>query len=136
MNHLIQRAAPALTLCLGALVAAHAQGSAAPQATTGAALPYRSAFADYTPWQDTRPGDWRALNDAVKGDSMSGMDMAGMKDMGDMKGMSGKAGHDGMPAMPAPAHAEQVHAPAKAASTPAMPGPSAHSGHDMTGGHR
>lgn len=30
------------------------------------ALEYRSAFADYQPWQDVKPADWRALNDAVR----------------------------------------------------------------------
>jgi len=28
-------------------------------------LPYTSAFANYTPFQELEPGNWRALNDAV-----------------------------------------------------------------------
>jgi hypothetical protein len=30
-----------------------------------AQLKYTSAFADYKPFKDLEPGDWRALNDAV-----------------------------------------------------------------------
>ena len=30
------------------------------------ALEYRSAFSDYLPWQDLKPADWRAVNDAVR----------------------------------------------------------------------
>lgn len=30
-----------------------------------AQLKYTSAFADYRPFKDLEPGDWRALNDAV-----------------------------------------------------------------------
>lgn len=43
-------------------------------------LNYQSAFADYKPYQDIKPGDWRAANDAVSkaagGHSGSGMSMA------------------------------------------------------------
>ena len=74
MNNLIQQVAPALALCLAMLGTARAQGSAAPSATASSPLQYRSAFADYQAWRDIAPGDWRALNDAVKGDSMPGMD--------------------------------------------------------------
>lgn len=30
------------------------------------ALRYDSAFKDYKPWQDTKPADWRGVNDALK----------------------------------------------------------------------
>lgn len=144
MNNLIRRAAPVMALCLAALGGALAQGGAAPQAAAASdPLPYRSAFADYKPWQDTKPGDWRALNDAVKGDAMSGMDMSSMKSMGDMKGMlnvpgvSGLAAHDApMPVASKPVDAGHSHPPAKAASIPAMPEMPAHAGHDMEGGHQ
>lgn len=143
MNNLIRRAAPVMVLCLAALGGARAQGGMAPQAAASAPLQYRSAFADYKPWQDTRPGDWRALNDAVKGDAMSGMDMSSMKGMGDRKGMadvpgvSGMAAHDvPMPVATKPVDAGHSHPPAKAASMPAMPEMPAHSGHDMKGGHQ
>lgn len=65
-------------------------------------LTYRSAFADYKPWQDAKPGDWKALNDAV--------------------GKSG--GHS----MSMPMGAGTASPPASAASKPAMPG---HGGHQM-----
>ncbi|MBE7941236.1 MULTISPECIES: hypothetical protein [Ramlibacter] len=34
----------------------------APAPAHDEALRYQSAFADYKPWQDLAPGDWRALN--------------------------------------------------------------------------
>jgi len=36
------------------------------------ALRYDSAFADYKPWQETQPADWRAVNDAVRGAAQGG----------------------------------------------------------------
>ena len=61
MHHCIQRLAAASALCLPLLAAAQTAGAA-----DGARpLPYRSAFADYRPWQDAAPRDWRALNDAL-----------------------------------------------------------------------
>jgi len=37
-------------------------------------LRYTSAFADYKPWQDSPPGDWRRINDDVG--SRGGMGMS------------------------------------------------------------
>ena len=129
MKHLIQRAAPVLALCVVALRPASAQAPTPPQAAASASLPYRSAFADYKPWQDAKPGDWRALNEAVKGDAMTGMDTSGMKGMGDMKVMPGMPGMTGMAAhrMPKPAasavgHGAHSSLPDHAASMPPMPG--------------
>ena len=95
MNNLIQRVAPALALCLAMLGPARAQGSAAPSATAGSPLQYRSAFADYKPWRDIAPGNWRALNDALKGDSMPGMDMSGTQGGSGTKAMSDMDAHQG-----------------------------------------
>ena len=55
-----------MALCLP-LVATAQSGRADPadSRASAPALRYRSAFADYTPWQDLKPGHWRALNDAV-----------------------------------------------------------------------
>ncbi len=139
MKHLIQRVAPVLALCLAAL----GPDATAAQAEASAPLSYRSAFADYKPWQDTRLGDWRALNDAVKGDSMSAMDMSGMKGTGDTNSMAnmpatnGMSGH-GMPMSSASslAHGSQSHPPSRAASMPATHDMSAHPGHDTQGGHQ
>jgi hypothetical protein len=36
------------------------------------ALRYPSAFADYKPWQEIKPADWRAVNDGVRGASDAG----------------------------------------------------------------
>lgn len=139
MNKLIQRVAPALALCLAMLGTARAQGSAAPAAAASSPLQYRSAFADYKPWRDIAPGDWRALNDAVKGDSMSGMDMAGTQGGDGTKAMPPATGMREMPmpmpAASAPAHSGHAHARAKTASMPAMPGMDSRQGHDMKGGH-
>jgi hypothetical protein len=92
MNTFFNGLASAMALC--APLAALAQP--APPLT------YRSAFADYKPWQDAKPGDWKALNDAV--------------------GKSG--GHS----MSMPMGAGTASPPASAASKPAMPG---HGGHQM-----
>ena len=137
MNNLIQRVAPALALCLATLGPARAQGSAAPSATASSPLQYRSVFADYKPWRDIAPGDWRALNDAVKRDAMPGMDMSGNQGGSGTKGMSDMPGtrEMPMPAASAAAHSGHAHARAKTASMPAMPGMDAHQGHDMKGGH-
>ena len=129
MNNLVRRVAPVLVLCLAALGGARAQGGTAPQAAASVPLQYRSAFSDYKPWQDAKPGDWRALNDAVKGDSMTGMDMSGMKGMGDMQAMPEMHDMPGMDAhkrpMPAASAARRgghQHPSTNSASMPDMPG--------------
>jgi hypothetical protein len=106
MNNLFRRPALALVLCLP--LAAPAQIDAKPAAGGASApqLQYRSAFADYTPWQDIKPSDWRALNESVKGTGMAGHTMSSM----------------------APAAAP---AAGSAASAPANP---SHAGHPMHGG--
>jgi hypothetical protein len=78
MNDLFRRPALALVLCLP--LAAPAQIDAKPAAGGASAprLQYRSAFADYTPWQDIKPGDWRALNESVKGAGMAAHTMGSM----------------------------------------------------------
>lgn len=50
-----------------------------PPSAPAAELNYQSAFVDYKPYQDIKPGDWRAANDMVGrvsgGDSGHGMSM-------------------------------------------------------------
>jgi len=109
MNNLFSRLAPAAALCLPLLALAQAGRSDPADAKAPArALRYPSAFADYRPWQDAKPGDWRALNDALGGTGAGG----------------GHAGH----AMP-PAPASAASAPAPKASQPA-----AHGSHHPHGG--
>jgi hypothetical protein len=108
MNDLFRRPALALVLCLPLAAPAQIDAKPAGGGASASQLRYRSAFADYTPWQDIKPGDWRALNDSVKGAGMTGHTMGSM----------------------APA-AAPASAPSPAASAPAMPG---HSGHPMHGG--
>jgi hypothetical protein len=110
MKSILSRLAPAVALCvpLFALAQAGRPDLADPKAAAPA-LRYRSAFADYKPWADTKLGDWRAVNDNVRDAVANG---------------GAHAGH-GMPAN-APASA-----PAPKASAPAMPG---HSGHRMHAG--
>lgn len=58
----------ALAAALGIPLVAPAQTSGTQPVTAAASGPplrYQSAFADYKPWQDTKPGDWKAMNDAV-----------------------------------------------------------------------
>lgn len=69
MHHCLNRLAAALAsaLALGLPLLATAQGRADPadpKAPTRT-LAHRSAFADYKPFQDITPGDWRRLNDTV-----------------------------------------------------------------------
>lgn len=110
MNNIFFRLLPAAVLCLP-LLAVGQTGRADPAAAKASApaLRYQSAFADYKPWQDASPGDWRALNDALRAQAAGG---------------SGHAGH-AMPAMPAAASA-----PPPSASKPVMP----HGAHHQHGG--
>jgi hypothetical protein len=86
---------------------------------SGPALRYVSAFADYKPWQETPPSDWRAVNDALLKDVPKGS----------------HAGH-GM-TMPAAAGASSpVAAPAPKAS-PGTPATSkGHGAHGTHGGQQ
>ena len=105
MNTFLNWLAPAMALSFP--LAALAQPATADSGKAGALAPpsaYRSAFAGYKSWQDTKPGDWKAMNDAV-----------------------GKSGGHSM-SMPMGSNASPAPAPASAASKPAMP---SHSGHDM-----
>ena len=86
----------ALAACVPFLAVAQPANTEPPKATPQ--LTYQSVFADYKPWQDTKPGNWKAMNDAV-----------------------GKSGGHGM-AMPIGA----ASAPAPAASKPAMTDHSGH----------
>ena len=109
MNSFLSRLAPAAALCLPLLALAQVgRPDPADARAPAPALRYPSAFADYKPWRETKPGDWRAVNDNVR--------QAGSKG-------GGHAGHQMSPASPAAASAP----PAK----PAAPG---HGGHPMHGG--
>lgn len=114
MNNLFLRLTPAAALCLPLLAAGQA-GRADPAASKAPApaLRYQSAFSDYKPWQDAKPGDWRALNDGLRAQAAGG------------NGQPGHAGH-AMHGMPAAA----ASAPAPGASKPAMP----HGAHHPHGG--
>ena len=113
MNNLVRRLAPTLALCFSqATLAQPAQTDPASSSAPAPQLQYRSAFADYKPWKETRPGDWRMVNDTVRD--------AGAKGDGHGHGQ-GRGG-----------------APSSAAPSPALkasgPGASSHqSGH---GGHK
>lgn len=108
MNSFLNWLVPAVALCVP--LAALAQPATSVPGKGGALaapLTYRSAFADYKPWQDSQPGDWKAMNDAV--------------------GKSG--GHS----MSMPMGEGSASPPATAASKPGM---TSHSGHEthMQGG--
>ncbi|TXI24886.1 MAG: hypothetical protein E6Q67_02010 [Roseateles sp.] len=111
MNYLFRRLAPAAVLCIPVLALAQAgKADPADARSPGPALHYQSAFADYRPWQDAKPGDWRALNDNLRPEAAGG---------------AGHGGHT-MPGMPAAASA-----PTPSASQPIAP---AHGVHRMHGG--
>lgn len=71
-NHLARLTA---ALSLGLPLLATAQAIRPDPSDAKAAAPplrYNSSFADYKPWRDTKPGDWRALNDALQGTGAGG----------------------------------------------------------------
>lgn len=113
MNNLLSWLAPAVALSLPLL--AIAQQSASPSDPKAAAptLRYQSAFADYKPWQDVKPGNWQQLNDNVAPKPGAS---------------SGLAGHGS--AQPA-ASAAPATAAAPAKKSPHQGG---HEGHQMSGG--
>ena len=63
-NH-VKTLASALVLGIPLWVAAQATGGQAEPSTPSRELRYESAFADYRPYQDVKPGDWKAVNAAV-----------------------------------------------------------------------
>jgi hypothetical protein len=65
MHHCLNRLAAALALGLPLLAAAQGRADPADPKAPAHALAHRSAIADYKPFQDITPGDWRRLNDAV-----------------------------------------------------------------------
>jgi hypothetical protein len=109
MNSFLFRLVPVAALCLPLLALAQAgRPDPADAKAPAPALRYRSAFADYKPWQESKPGDWRAVNDNVR--------QAGAKS-------NGHAGHQMSPAPPS------------AASAPsAKPAAPAHGGQPTHGG--
>lgn len=64
MNKKISRVAAAALM--GLPLMALAQADPADPAARAPALAYQSAFADYKPWQEIQPADWRAVNDTVR----------------------------------------------------------------------
>jgi hypothetical protein len=111
MNNIFRRLAPAVALCLPLPAFAQAgQPDPADPKTPAAALRYQSVFVGYKPWQDSKPGDWRAVNDTVRDAAAKG---------------GAHAGH----AMPAAAPSSPP-APATKASVPPMPD----GGHHQHGG--
>jgi hypothetical protein len=89
----------AMASCLPLLAAAQAAKTEAPKAAPQ--LTYRSAFADYKPYQDTPLANWREVNDTVAQATV---------------GASGHAGHSmGMVGMEA---ARGAPAPVAAAGAP------------------
>ena len=109
MNNTFLRLVPAAALCLPLIALAQASrpDPADPKASAPT-LRYQSAFANYKPWTDAKPGDWRAVNDTVR----------------DAAAKDGHAGHGtgaAAPAVPTP----------KKASGPTMP---AHGNHQHHGG--
>ncbi len=54
------------------------EGAPADAKAPAASLIYQSAFADYKPYQDVPPGDWKALNDSVRESGGGHMNMGSM----------------------------------------------------------
>ncbi len=103
-----------VTALLALPVAAFAQTDPANPAVSAPELRYQSAFSDYKPWQDLKPGNWRALNDAL--------------------GSTPVSGHGGHGAAPVAASAAGP-APVRPASVQPLPAAGQDS-HHMHGGHK
>lgn len=56
-----------MALALPSLAGAQPSADPADPKAPAAPLRYQSAFADYRPWQDVKPGNWRQLNDNLVG---------------------------------------------------------------------
>jgi hypothetical protein len=69
MNKFTARRAPVMALGLLLIAPAQAGQADPPDPGASAALRYESAFVDYKPWQDLKPGRWRELNDALAPDA-------------------------------------------------------------------
>lgn len=65
MHHFLCRRATAVALGLPLLAAAQGRSDAADPGAPTSGLIHSSAFADYKPYRDVAPGDWRLLNDTV-----------------------------------------------------------------------
>ncbi|MBI5255937.1 MAG: hypothetical protein HY855_05515 [Burkholderiales bacterium] len=70
MKHKLTAWGTALVACMP--LQAAAQGAANPAPKASPPLAYRSAFADYKPFQEVPLGNWRALNAAVAGRGLAG----------------------------------------------------------------
>ena len=53
-------------IAIGLPLAAASEAHPAENTSAVPALRYSSAFADYKPWQELEPGDWRAMNEALR----------------------------------------------------------------------
>ena len=67
MNTYLHRVASAMALGLPLLALAQQPSEPTNPKASAPPLRYQSAFADYKPWRDLKPGDWRSINDAVAG---------------------------------------------------------------------
>jgi len=98
-------------IAIGLPLAAASEANPAENTSAVSALRYSSAFADYKPWQELEPGDWRAMNEALRGPG---------------------GGHAGDPSEPPAAAARPANTDA-AARQPA-PAAAGHGAHQMQGG--
>ncbi len=90
MKNNLRAVGVALAACAPLLALAQAASSTPPK--NSPQLSYQSAFADYKPWQDSKLGDWKAMNDAVGKSGGHAMDMP-------MSGASAPAAAASKPAM-------------------------------------
>ena len=90
----------ALTLAIPALGLAQDAGTTQ---TPAPGLRYESAFAGYTPYEETAPADWRAVNDAVGQAARKGGSHAAAA------GVSAPAAPGGKPATPSTPSDSDAH---------------------------
>lgn len=129
MHKLLHRLAPGVALCVPLLALAQFSDGPASVNTPAPPLRYQSAFTDYKPWREIKPGDWRAVNETVRDASQAGGHAGPMKDAsGATSGGTPSSGGE-----PAGASNGKAPGPKDKEATPAMPG---HGGHQMHGGSR
>jgi hypothetical protein len=112
--------AVALAACAPVLALAQDAKTVSPKASPQ--LTYQSAFADYKPYQDAPPGNWRALNELVSGGTGDAAGHAG-HGMGGMKGWE----------KPAAASAPATSAPSNSMPMKHMKPMPMHGGHPQGG---
>lgn len=108
MHHRIARRAIALALSLPLPALAQNPVDPADPGAPARELSHDSAFADYKPFQDIAPGDWRRLNETVGGETLGQEAVAPAPAMGVPSTTTLGPGHPAH-TQPMPDHHQHMH---------------------------